>query len=142
VSKFKNVNSMKKLDKNDWHEIISVSIYLIIATLGRFDISIFTMISIFYFPLLIIFLVYLEIKRGNFKIDSVWTVFTLFYKSMYITAMFVSIGKYPGYQIIILTAIFTTILYVILTYFVKKNNNLAIRGIIYYFVFSLFLPLY
>jgi len=85
-----------------------------------------------------IFLVYLEIKRGNFKIDSVWTVFTLFYKSMYITAMFVSIGKYPGYQIIILTAIFTTILYVILTYFVKRNNNLAIRGIIYYFVFSLF----
>lgn len=132
---------MKILEKYDWQEIISVILYLIIATLGRFDISIFRMISIFYFPLLMLFLVYLEIKRGNFKIDSVWTVFTLFYKSLYLTAMFVSIFKYPGYQIVIFAAIAITILYIILSYFVKKNNNLAIRGIIYYIVFSLFLPI-
>ncbi|MDI3480169.1 MAG: hypothetical protein PWQ43_896 [Rikenellaceae bacterium] len=138
--KVKKQIDMKKLDKYDWQEIIFVAIYIIAATLGRYGISFGKIITIFYFPLLILFLAYLEIKRGNFKIDSVWTVFTLFYKSFYLTAMFFIMSKYPGYQIMAVSALVITILYIILTYFVKKNNNLAIRAVIYYLVFGLFLP--
>ena len=48
--------------------------------------------------------------------------------------MFFIMSKYPGYQIMAVSASIVTILYIILTYFVKKNNNLAIRAVIYYLV--------
>lgn len=57
--KVKKQIDMKKLDKYDWQEIIFVAIYIIAATLGRYGISFGKIITIFYFPLLILFLAYL-----------------------------------------------------------------------------------
>ena len=131
-----------KINKIDKKELIAVFIYILVIILTRFGIDFFSIFTIILSPIIIGYLIYLEFKRGSFKSNNtmsqvLWAVFTLYYKTNLLTALYFQLHKFPGALAITIFALSITLLYLILMYFTKKNKNLSLTSLIYLLVFGI-----
>lgn len=122
-------------------EGLIVSIYVLVTILDKIGFPFIGIVVLLALPITIGLIIYLGITSTLFKTDKVQVIFSIYYKMLFILALFFTQNDYPGKDIISAIALGSTLLYIIYALLSKKKKDLIIIAILYINLFSSFLLL-
>lgn len=125
-----------KISKRARNELISVASYLIFVILAIFKINVFVILTHVALPLLVFYLIYLEVKSEKYNADKFLSIFTLTYKILIMIGIYFHLHHFPGTYIILTITLAMIIIYICYIYIKNKNEDIANIAFIYFIIFS------
>ena len=124
-----------QISRRTRNELISVATYLIIVILAILKINFFVILTHIALPVLVFYLIYLEIKSERYNLDKFLSIFTLIYKILIMIGIYFNLHHLPGTYILLTIALVMIIIYICYIYIKHKNEDLANIAYIYFIIF-------
>ncbi len=125
-----------KISKRVRNELISVASYFILVDLAIFKIKFFLILTHIALPVLVFYLIYLEVKSERYNVDKFLSIFTLIYKILIMIGIYFHLHHFPGTYIILTITLAMIIIYICYIYIKNKNEDLANIAYIYFIIYS------
>lgn len=117
-------------------ESIIVSAFILLAILANIGINMMGIASMIALPVVIGCLIYFGIKSDYFKTEKLLSIFAIYYKMVFIIALYFASKDYPGKDIFYAVGLISTLVYIVLVYFKNRGKSQIVQAVIYINLFS------
>ncbi|MDD4217633.1 MAG: hypothetical protein PHZ24_09900 [Bacteroidales bacterium] len=128
---------MSKLAK----EVLIVSVFVLLVMLAYVGAPFLYIASLLALPIVIGFLFYLGLTSAMFKTEPLQVLFAVYYKTLFIIALFFMSNAYPGKDWFSAIALISAVLYIVFVLIKSKKTDLFVTAIIYINLFCAFLTI-